>query len=168
MPTLKCTNFRCQWVTDDVSEGMAFKLVELHLQSEHKMEVVKPETGGGARNKMDKIRRPEVGPDMSNDRWAYFLTRWEAYKTGSGLKDTDVTGQLTECMVESVREDHYRQFGGSEVGTEKVLLDQIKQVAVPKSSRAVQRDSLNLIKQERGEGVRKFCGRIRAVALVCE
>ena len=117
---------------------------------------------------MDKIRRPEVGPDMSNDRWAYFLTRWESYKTGCGLKDADVTGQLMECMSEVVREDHYRQFGGKKVGTEAELLEQVKQVAVPKSSRAVQRDSLSSIRQERGEGVRKFCGRIRAVALVCE
>ena len=147
---------------------MAFKLVELHLQSEHKLEIGKPEKGGGAKNKMDKIRRPEVGPDMSNDKWAYFLTRWETYKTACGLKDDDVTGQLMECMLEGVREDHYRQFGGAKVESGEVLLEQVKQVAVPKSNRAVQRDSLNSVRQERGEGVRKFCGRIRAVALVCE
>ena len=165
MPSLKCTNSRCTWVTDDVSEAMAFNLVKLHLQSEHKMEL---ETKSGAKGKADKLRRPEVAPEMSNDRWAYFETRWEAYKVGCGLKDDNVVGQLMECMVDAVREDHYRQFGGTKAETEKELLEQIKQVAVPKSSRAVQRDSLTNIKQERGEGVRKFCGRIRAVALVCE
>ena len=76
--------------------------------------------------------------------------------------------QLMECMVDAVREDHYRQFGGVKADTEVLLLSQIRQVAVPKSSRAVQRDSLSNIRQERGEGVRKFCGRIRAIALVCE
>ena len=41
-------------------------------------------------------------------------------------------------------------------------------MAVKKANRAVLRDSLMMIKQERGEMVRKFVGRVRALAVVCE
>merc|ERR1712082_380919 len=105
MPSLKCTNSRCTWVTDDVSEAMAYSLVKLHLQSEHKLDV-DSKTEGTTKARMDKLKRPEVSPEMSNDRWAYFLTRWESYKVGCGLTAQDVLGQLKECMVDSVREDH--------------------------------------------------------------
>ena len=52
MPSLKCTNSRCTWVTDDVSESMAYSLVKLHLQSEHKIEL-ESETKGAPRGRMD-------------------------------------------------------------------------------------------------------------------
>ena len=166
MPVLSCPKSRCGWKTDDVKDDTGLKLIEMHLSAEHE----KDEKGKkkDTKAKVEKPRRPEITPDMSADRWAYFLARWNSYKTSCGLEGEEVINQLMECMTEVVREDHYRQFSGSEVVTEAEVLEQIKQVAVKKANRAVLRDSLVMIKQERGETVRKFVGRVRALAVVCE
>ena len=62
----------------DVSEQTGLKLIELHLNAEH--EIKSGGRGGGS--KVEKVRRPEVTPDMSSDKWAYLITRWKAYKEG--------------------------------------------------------------------------------------
>ena len=58
---------------------------------------------------------------MSEERWAYFLSRWEAYKKGCELSGEGAMDQLIECMTEPVREDHYRQFSGEKPVDEKAL-----------------------------------------------
>ena len=110
MPAITCPKSRCTWKTDDLTEETAMKLIELHLLSEHEVEAEKKVKTGGP--KAEKVRRPEVSPDMTEERWAYFLSRWEAYKRGWGLSDTEAMDQLLECLAEPVREDHYRQFAG--------------------------------------------------------
>ena len=162
MPELTCTKSRCQWKTPDVSEQTGLKLIEMHLASEHE---IKTGGSGDGGSKVEKVRRPEISPDMSTDKWAYFLTRWKAYKEGCNLSDSDAKSQLMECMVETVREDHYRQYGEAHADSLEVLLEQVKQVSVKKSNRAVLRDSLYNLKQERGEPIRKFVGRIRSIAV---
>ena len=156
MPVLSCPKSRWGCKTDDVKDDTGLKLVELHLTAEHEKEDKgkKSET----KAKVEKPRRPEITPDMSADRWAYFLARWKSYKSSCNLEGEEVINQLMECMTEIVREDHYRQFSGIEADTEAEVLQHVKQVAVKKANRAVLRDSLVMIKQERGETVRKFVG----------
>ena len=165
MPPITCPKSRCTFKTDDLSEAMALKMVELHLLSEHEVET-KEKATKQAVAKAEKVRRPEVSPDMTEERWAYFMSRWTAYKKGCGLAGEDAVDQLLECLAEPVREDHYRQFAGVEVADEKTTLDQIRQVAVRKANRAVIRERMGTTKQERGETARKFAGRVRALAVV--
>ena len=84
MMILSCPKSRCTWKTDDVGETTGLKLIELHLTAKHGEKDVKQKAQGGA--KVEKPRRPEVSPDMSADRWAYFLARWKSYNPGAALK----------------------------------------------------------------------------------
>ena len=163
MPVITCPKSRCTWKTDDLGEATAMRLIELHLGAEHEMDVKDKKEGHA---KVERVRRPEVTPDMSEERWAYFLNRWEAYKKGCGLKEEGAMDQLVECLAEPVREDHYRQFAGVKAKNEKDLLLQIHQVTVRKANRAVVREKIGGLKQDRGESIRKFAGRLRALAMV--
>ena len=96
-------------------------MVELHLGTEHKEEVKKDETKGKV-IRAEKVRRPEVGSEMTNEKWAFFISRWTDYKGACGLKGNDLLVQLRECMGENVREDHLNRFAGCEAKTEVELL----------------------------------------------
>ena len=154
-------------MTQDLEVSLAERMVDRHLAAEHKE---KAETTPSTSNsvKPEKVKRPEVGLELSEEKWAYFIDRWTGYKTACNLSGDDLLSQLKECMDEGLREDHFNQFSGVETGTEVDLLKQIKIVAVKKANRAVGRDQLSKLKQERGEPVRKFVGRIRTLAQVAE
>ena len=165
MPVVTCPKSRCQWKSDDLTEETAMRLVEMHLLAEHEVETDKKKSKPAGR-KMEKVRRPEVSPEMTEERWAYFISRWESYKRSCELTDEDAVDQLLECLAEPVREDHYRQFAGVKEKDLVTVMEQVRQVAVRKANRAVIREKMGTTKQERGEGVRKFAGRIRALAIV--
>ena len=162
---LKCPKSRCTWKSDELEVELAKWMVTQHVQAEHESRAEGGQTGGV---RAEKVRRPEVGPDMTNERWVYFLTRWEDYKKACGLKDGDTLLQLRECMEDGVREDHFNRFSGVTGSTEAEVLDQIKTVAVRRANRAVDRDQLRQLKQENGEAIQKFAGRVRTLACVAE
>ena len=62
---------------DKLEVELAKWKVAQNLQSEHGSETAERATGGV---NAEKVRRPEVGQDMTNEKWAYFTTRWEDYK----------------------------------------------------------------------------------------
>ena len=83
----------------------------------------------------------------------------------------DLITQLLECCSESLRRDHHRTFSGATPEadiTEETVLAELKTIAVCKRNRAVNRVKLGTLKQDRGEPVRKFAGRIRSLAAVSE
>ena len=97
------------------------------------------------------------------------MSRWASYKKATGLDGEDVTLQLVECCCEELRKDHYRNFPTTGTNlSESLLLSQIKQIAVRAKNRAVNRFKLNTLRQDKGEPIRRFAGRIRSLAVVSE
>ena len=75
--------------------------------------------------------------------------------------------QLLECCNEGLRRDHHRTFSGAnEINDEATVLAQLKQIAVSKHNVTVNRVKLGTLKQDRGETVRKFAGRVKSLASV--
>ena len=50
--------------------------------------------------KPEKAKRPEMASEMSDEDWAYFVSRWEDYKKATALKGDEVIMQLMECCCE--------------------------------------------------------------------
>ena len=72
-----------------------------------------------------------------------------------------------ECCCEQLRRDHHRNYPGKQANaTETTCLAEIKQIAVRAKNRAVNRAKLNTLRQDKGEPIRKFAGRIRSLASV--
>ena len=129
-----CTKLRCQYKSQEVPTFDDAKyLLESHLLAEHGVSNKEGSKGSGSRP--EKVRRPEISPEMSTERWSYFLTRWESYKEACGLTGKEILLHLKDCMDEMVREDHHNQFSGVEPDDETGLLTQIKSVMVKKANR---------------------------------
>ena len=107
---------------------------------------------------------------MSDEDWAYFLSRWDDYKLSTSLKGGEIVLQLMECCCEQLRRDHHRTYPKTGVGTvtEETRLSELKQLAVRQKNRMVNRVKLGTLKQDKGEPVRKFYGRVHSLASVSE
>ena len=117
-----------------------------------------PESGHAAA-KAENAKRPEMAAEMSDED----LLKQE----GNSTHRDDIVLQLMECCCRS--RDHHRTFpkGDEGTATESNWLEQLK-LAVQKKNRADNRVKLSTMKQDTGEPVRKFAGRVRSLATVSE
>ena len=162
--TLQCEHGGCSWESPKGSFADIVKLYEIHLKVKHSsnQNISKPE----------KAKRPELSAETSDEDWVYFKSRWAEYKKATGITGEDVITQLMECCCESLCRDHHQTFskveGEDSIVTEAERLDELKQLSVRKKNKAVNRVKLGTLKQDKGEPVRKFAGRVRSLAVVSE
>jgi len=169
---IKCSKAGCDYDLgehDLNSDNFAqlVSLLQVHVNAAHSTGPVQQD--GTSNSKPEKAKRPEMSAEMSEEDWEYFLSRWEHYKIATKLTGGEaVVIQLMECAVEQLRRDQYRTYGkGDGTATEQDILVQFKALAVQKKNNTVNRHKLSTMKQEKGEPVRKFFGRLRGVASVC-
>ena len=155
-PTPKtCEYSECDWKCEAESLETYLGLYKIHVEAKHKTAQVS--------TKVEKAKRPELASEVSDEDWAYFKSRWLEYKKATNLTSAeDILVQLMECCCEQLRRDHHRMFlssaGNGGEATEETRLKELKQIAVRKRNKAVNRVKLTSIKQDRGEPVRKFAG----------
>ena len=167
--SLKCEYDGCSWSSATAGVEICLKLLEIHITAKH-VKVVASSKSSHSAAKPEKAKRPEMAAEMSDEDWAYFTSRWGEYKKATALTGDDVVLQLMECCCEQLRRDHHRTFPKGEEGTatESARLEELKQLAVRKKNRAVNRVKLGTMKQDKGEPVRRFAGRVRSLATVNE
>ena len=104
--------------------------------------------------KPEKAKRLELSAEVSDEDWAYFLSRWGEYKKATGLEGEEIVLQLMECCCEQLRREYHRTFpkseGVVEAPTEVARLEELKQLAVRKKNKAVNRVKLGTMKQDKG------------------
>ena len=166
--TLDCEWSDCEWVSKEASVETCLKLLEIHVRANHP-----PQTQSQPNQpsvKPEKAKRPEIASEMSDEDWAYFVSRWTEYKRATKLQGEEVIMQLMECCCELLRRDHHRTYPKTGVGTETEVsrLAELKQLAVRQKNRMVNRVKLGTLRQDKGEPVRKFAGRVRSLASVSE
>ena len=150
--SLECEHDSCSWKSAKGALSDVVKLYEILLKVKH-----------SSASKPEKAKRPELAAEMSDEDWAYFKSRWTDYKKATGISGEDIIIQLMECCCESIRRDHHRTFSKPEGDivsgvTEQQRLQELKQLAVRKKNKAVNRVKLGTLKQDKGEPVRKFFG----------
>ena len=163
----KCEYEHCDWSCETDNIDIYFGLLKIHVEAVHGQ--------GQAKARPEKAKRPELASEVSDEDWAYFVSRWKEYKKATTLTSRDeIITQLMECCSEQLRRDHHRMFlsgatdGAGAAVTEETRLEELKQISVRKRNKAVNRVKVTSIKQDRGEPVRKFAGRIRSLAAVSE
>ena len=161
---LECEYDNCKWKSAKGDLSDLIKLYEIHLKVKH--------SNAQTTSKPEKAKRPELSAESSDEDWLYFVARWKEYKKATGLTGDDVIIQLMECCCESLRRDHHRTFskldGDTVDVTESQRLEELKQLAVKKRNKAVNRVKLGTLRQDKGEPVRKFVGRVRSLAVVSD
>ena len=157
----ECEFQGCEWKVEAETVADCLGFYKLHVSARHE--------AGNTASKAEKAKRPPLAPDISEEDWTYFEARWTQYKQATGLKGDDVITQLLECCAESLRRDHHRTYSGARAAaaaTETVILAELKQIAVCKRNKAVNRVKLSSLRQDKGEPIRKFAGRVRSLAVV--
>ena len=84
------------------------------------------------------------------------------------MKEEEIVQKLMVCCSEDLQKDHFRQFGSDDDPEEEELLKQLHSLTVRRKNISVLRKNLHSLRQDKGEPVRKFAGRVRALARVCE
>ena len=166
MTELECEFSGCSWKSPKGELTTVVELMKMHFAAKH----AKPDKVAKVTSvKAEKAKRPEIAIEMTDEDWAYFLSRWSAYKKATGLEGEDIMLQLMECCCEQLRKDHYRNFPSTtSSSSESILLAQLKQIAVRVKNRAVNRFKLSTLHQDKGEPIRRFAGRCRGLASVSE
>ena len=154
----KCEFADCDWEQDTANLETFATLYKIHVSAVH----AQPTSNA----KAEKAKRPPLSSDVSDEDWEYFTSRWEQYKKAANITGDDVVTQLMECCDEQLRREHHRTFSGAGATTETDILAELKQIAVSKKNKAVNRVKLGQMKQDRGEPIRKYCGRVRSLASV--
>ena len=163
MAKKKCEYQGCSWTEDSTDLAVYLGLLKIHVDAVHPQSSHAP-------SKPEKAKRPELAYEVSDEDWDYFLSRWSEYKKVTNLSKDELISQLMECCCEQLRRDHHRMFLSTGIQsssvTEDTRLAELKQIAVRKRNKAVNRVKLVALKQDKGEPVRKFAGRIRSLASV--
>ena len=108
--TLDCEWSDCPWVSKEASVETCLRLLEIHVAANHPNAAQTTARPSHANVKAEKARRPEMASEMSDEDWAYFLSRWADYKRATSLQGDEVVLQLMECCCEQLRRDHHRNF----------------------------------------------------------
>ena len=124
--------------------AVVVELLKMHVSAQHKQAEAEPNKS----TKVEKAKRPEITLEMTDGDWAYFISRWSAYKKASGVQDEQVVVQLMECCGEQLRKEHFRSFPNFKTSDlEEDILKQIRQVAVRAKNQAVNRYKLHTAHQ---------------------
>ena len=112
MPVTNCPQPECTYNTGDVTEALAGTLLTIHAAGQHPPTAVTT-VSQSSQPKEDKAKRPTITRAGTTYDWTYFTTRWEEYKSATGITGAKIVMQLLECYEEDLRKDLTRTDGAS-------------------------------------------------------
>lgn len=117
--------------------------------------------------------RPSIEAEMNDVEWGIFLDKWQHYKSIAELStDEEMCLELRESCSSQVHKLLYEYVGTKELNrdriTEDTMLNHIKSVAVKSINKEVYRWRYSQLKQEDGEPITKYVGRLKSQAVLCE
>lgn len=159
MPAVRCPIDGCSYITPDHEAPIVAALLTTHTTIH--AQPTRPAT--------DKFKRPVIQAGGSTSDWAYFISRWEEYKTHIQPTDNKTTIlHLLECCDESLRKNVTQGTSGNLYDkSPPQVLDLIKQHAIQVENVMVARVTLHNLQQDRDEPIRNFGARVRGQADVC-
>ena len=113
-----------------------------------------------------RLDRPEIGEEASEEDWRRFMAAWTRYKTSCQLSGEEASIQLYYCCTIDLQKI-LDGVGVESSCPEGELMDKIKEVAVRK--RNVLLSTVQFLDmQAEGESVKKFASRLSRKAMECE
>ena len=92
MVVVACSVPDCTFKTEDVTEALAIALLTNHGLAHQRPSPAQDPTLRGP-----KLDRRKVDVGVSIEEWNVFIRRWEVFRTGSGIDDTQAPFQLFCC-----------------------------------------------------------------------
>jgi len=120
---------------------------------------------------LERLERPKIHPDSTDNRWIIFLDEWERYKDMAKLNDPKKIRQELRLSCSTPVNDLLFNFIGPDalnIASEEVLLKYIKSVAVKKVHPEVYRQQFFVMKQADGESITNYTSRLKSQAMLCQ
>ena len=141
----------------------------MHVNLEHPSETPPPPAAGaGASAKMEKIRRPTLGENISETDWNFFESKWTRYKRSAKLVGEDLVDQLWACMSEGLERQCHDHGASVDTTTEEQLLGLMKAMSIRGVNKLCNVVEFLNLKQNENETIQKFISRVRGQALTCD
>ena len=163
MPEYECPLNDCDYKTPNVADSVASQLLKLHNNAH----TAANQPTAVVRQKPPKIDRPKISKGCSEETWRAFDTRWKLFKDGTQLTAEETNRQLFQCCDEDLGNDLLRSYPTILDGTEELLLQAIKKLAVTPVAITVRRSELLSTKQDHGESIRSFYAKVNGKAATC-
>ena len=159
MVQLHCPIEGCPYVTINGSEVVACALLAAHTPAHNVAPA--PMTSG------PKLERPKIDIGVTLEQWNMFERRWDVFVNGSGINPTISSPQLFQCASEELGNNLLKIDANVTSKPTKLLLSEMKSLAVIAVARGVLRAELFQMRQERDESFRSYAARVRGKAETC-
>ena len=114
-----------------------------------------------------KLERPKIDIGVTLEQWNMFERRWDVFVNGSGINPTNSSPQLFQCASEELGNNLLKIDANVTSKATKLLLSEMKSLAVIAIPRGVLRAELFQMRQERDESFRSYAARVRGKAETC-
>ena len=101
-PGFKCLVGGCTVEIPSASPDVQKMLLETHNRDVHNELVRPPVESSGA--KSQKLQRPVIPDDCTENQWAFFLDKWDDFKRFYGLtKGPEIYSHLRSCCSDELQ-----------------------------------------------------------------
>ena len=118
--------------------------------------------------KPERVSRPSFTLEQSSEKWEYFKTRWNTYKTATSLIGDNIQIQLMEACSETLRFSMFQYDSNINTKPENEILAAMKRLLVKEENILVSRVNLHVLSQESNEPIRNWAGRVKGLAELCK
>ena len=162
---LPCTTTDCDYKTPALPYEFAFQQMKDHRADNHNTSNATTNT---ATPKPEKVGRPSFDLNQTSEKWSYFKSRWDTYKTATGLTGANIQVQLMETCSEPLRFSLFQSDPTINTKTEDIILSSMKRLSVKEENQLVSRMALQNFQQEPDEQIRNFLSRLQGQAELCK
>ena len=164
MVIAKCPIENCTFLTEDQSESLAGISLTIHA-SVHTSENREP--GAIPKSRAERMQRPTVSSEISNEIWSYFKWCYAMYTRHANINVADRPTELLACCDYDLRRNLFRANNKVDESTEEQILKAIQALAVKSESLVVSQVNHLKMCQARDEPIQNFSAGVKGKASTC-
>ena len=157
MVVVKCPLNGCDYSTEDLSESLVVELVKLHMLSHTSQPAVRG----------PKLNRPTIEVGADEEAWTAFQRRWETFRRGSQIQESEASTQLFECAGPELSELALKLEQDLTTKPVDEVMQTLHSLAVIPIARGIVRAELMRMEQSNDETFRTFAARVKGKAETC-
>ena len=150
----------------EAEQSVAVALLQVHGYSHQ--QTAAAAASDNRRPRPRPLPPPKLEGQCSESRFAEWKVEWDFYKRTVDMPPGSEASYILDCLDDEVRRDVRAATDNVREMSEENLLAEVKRHAVLQRAISSRKMDLYGLRQEDGEPVRKFCGRIQALARQCQ
>lgn len=165
MVIAKCPIENCDFQTDDQSDSLAGISLTIHANI-HTTE--KKEPSAIPKSRAERMQRPTVSSEISNEVWSYFKWSYDMYTRHANITEDEKPTELLACCDVVLRRNLFRANHKIGEATEEEILQAIQTLAVKSESLIVSQVNHFKMYQARDEPIQIYSAGVKGKASTCD